>query len=184
MDSLSVDEINIIALMLPLTEFINFSMTSKEYKIILDETIIWRNRYSRILNKDDFQYCYLKVKILYNQFLKMYNLNKSNINRIKRMIDLNLIFIGNDLLKNIFNTTYLFFKNYHKFNSFENKIETLHLYIYLFEYTIYISNFEPELLYSILVSCSDNIEYEMNINLLQELAKQAYELSYYSNMLK
>jgi len=184
MESLSGDEINIIALMLPLKEFINFSMTSKEYKIMLDGKKIWRNKYSRIQNKNDFQYCYLKVKILYYQFLKMYKLNKSNIDRIKRMVDLNLIFIGNELLKNMFNTTYLFFKNYHRFNSFENKIETLHLYIYLFEYAIYISNFEPELLYSIMVSCNDNIEYEMNLNLLQGLATQAYELSYYSNMLK
>ena len=45
------------------------------------------------------------------------------------------------------------------------------------------ANFEPELLYSILVSSSDNIEYEMKINLLQELSKKAYELSHYSSLL-
>jgi hypothetical protein len=183
MDSLSADELNIIAVMLPFKDFVNFSIISKEYKSILDTDKIWRSKFTRILNKNDFQYCYLKVKILYYDFLKMYKLNESNLKRIKRMIDLDLIFTNNNLLKTMFTRTYLFFKDYRSFSSFEIKINLLHLHIYLFEYSIYMANFEPELLYSILVSSSDNIEYEMKINLLQELAKQAYELSHYSSLL-
>lgn len=183
MDSLSNDELNLIVLMLPFKDFVNFSMTSKEYKRLLDNDSIWSRKYTKVLNKNDFQYCYLKIQVLYYNFLKIYRLNQSNIERIKRLIDLNLIFVGNNLLKTMFTRTYLFFKEYRDFNSFEIKINLLHLHIYLFEYSIYMANFEPELMYSILISVNDNIEYEMKLNLLQELARQAYELSYYCSLL-
>ena len=183
MDSLSADELGIIAVMLPLKDFVIFSSTSNEYKSILDTDKIWRSKFTRILHKNDFYYCYFKVQLLYYDFLKMYKLNQSNLKKIKRLIDLDLIFVGNNLIKSMFKNTCPFFKQYRYFTSFENKIKILYLYINLFEYTIYLANFEPELLYTIMVSSNDNIEHEMHLNLLQELSKLSYELSYYCSFL-
>jgi hypothetical protein len=182
MESLSADELGIISLMLPFKDFVTFSITSKEYKSILDTDKMWRSKFTRILHKNDFQYCYLKVQLLYYDFLKMYKLNESNLKRIKRLMDLDLIFVGNNLIKSMFKNTFPFFKYYRSFTTFEKKVKIIYLYIYLFEYTIYLANFEPELLYTIMVSSNDNIEHEMHLNLLQELSKLSYELSYYCSL--